>query len=443
MIFVERGLNRRWPSSDAPGRPSPPLDLRHRSVNRGLMLEMLAYAAWPREMARGGRGEALAGAAKALDIVIEAELGYARGDGGEYLFDPVEVEQFLDWSARAGFNPLWGNRQRLANLQVAAEDRSLGRSSGAPSQTTQARRFKISFQRVFDLGRFPAAANLRLRLPAPLRCGYHRDIVVTPVVPPSLGAEWVLSEGRLDIRLMTPTDPAVEIAVDMDILALLPGGRDFAGLDKLDDADVHLRAAEGFVRITPRIRSLALRLAGSRQPIEAVVAFWTYIAEEIRFGFVRYDEIIPGAAPDWVVDNRAGDCQLCVSLLVSLCRARDIPARVVTGHYLNRLAPTNHAWAEIWIDDLGWTPLDMHHLERDEPQSAIDSSWPEHFARRLDYRLAFQRLPLEFTGPMSVRFPVAWQMLHTSIEGGVAISYLDIADGSLIHQDRVRVEPVG
>ena len=175
----------------------------------------------------------------------------------------------------------------------------------------------------------------------------------------------------------------------------------------------------------------------------AVASFIGFLGQGFRYNLLRYDEVTTGAAPDWVLETGVYDCQLCAATLISLCRARGIPARLVTGHFLYELSPTNHNWAEIWIDGLGWRPYDVLHLDRDNPASGAGGDWTTDFATRGDFRLANQRLPLAFTGPMSVRIPSPWQVFQTAIAGGVAISWFDVATGGLLYRDEVVVERVG
>lgn len=62
----------------------------------------------------------------------------------------------------------------------------------------------------------------------------------------------------------------------------------------------------------------------------------------------------------------AGVCQDHAHLLISAARARGAPARYVVGYLmigdadepLHAATQETHAWAELWIDDLGWVGFD-------------------------------------------------------------------------------------
>lgn len=79
---------------------------------------------------------------------------------------------------------------------------------------------------------------------------------------------------------------------------------------------------------------------------------------------------------DFLFTTRQGFCEHFATAFVTLMRAADIPARVVTGYQggeLNELGEylvirqrNAHAWAEVWLEDDGWVRID--------PTAAIPSN---------------------------------------------------------------------
>lgn len=58
-----------------------------------------------------------------------------------------------------------------------------------------------------------------------------------------------------------------------------------------------------------------------------------------------------------------GVCQDHAHIFIATARAMGVPARYVSGHLFHRdradaLLPAAHAWAEAWVDDLGWVGFD-------------------------------------------------------------------------------------
>ena len=54
-----------------------------------------------------------------------------------------------------------------------------------------------------------------------------------------------------------------------------------------------------------------------------------------------------------------GDCTEYADLFVALCRAKDIPARVVNGYTVRFDSESpKHNWAEVYLQEYGWVPFD-------------------------------------------------------------------------------------
>ena len=412
-----------------PPRPKGPVDPRHRRFGETWILDQLAFIGWSRELADGQYDAVMRGAADMLDRAVAAGARFERSPEGARLFDPVEVDNHLSWLAASGEDQAWMDRVILTNNTIAAG----GRAAPAVAE----RDYNVTLRRAFDLSGFAPGAAIRLRAPQPLRCEYHDVVSITP--EPGR-VETTVSEGRLEARLPGGGDKGFRIGAEVKLRARAPGPDPDAGRLDEQQAQAHLRPSEGLIQVTPRVVDLAQHLAGDASPVEAVTNFIAFLSEGFRYNLLRYDEVTTTAAPDWVLEHRVHDCQLCAATLISLCRARGIPARLVTGHFLYELSPTNHNWAEIWIDGLGWRPYDVLHLDRDNPASGAGGAWVTDFAARGDFRLANQRLPLSFTGPMSVRIPSPWQVFQTAIPGGVAITYFDVATGAQIYRDEVVVK---
>jgi hypothetical protein len=100
--------------------------------------------------------------------------------------------------------------------------------------------------------------------------------------------------------------------------------------------------------------------------------------------------------------TQQGFCEHFASSFVFLMRSADIPARVVVGYqggeinaYENYLLVHQfdaHAWAEVWLDDVGWTRVD--------PTSAVA---PERIERGISYALA-NRHESDYSGLSALRF---------------------------------------
>lgn len=64
----------------------------------------------------------------------------------------------------------------------------------------------------------------------------------------------------------------------------------------------------------------------------------------------------------WALENGAGDCSEYSYLFVALCRAAGIPARIQAGFAFHRASETledGHMWAEYYLENYGWVPVDV------------------------------------------------------------------------------------
>jgi len=64
----------------------------------------------------------------------------------------------------------------------------------------------------------------------------------------------------------------------------------------------------------------------------------------------------------WALINGRGDCSEYSYLFVALCRACGIPARVQAGfvfHKTNEIMTDGHMWAEYYLENYGWVPVDL------------------------------------------------------------------------------------
>jgi hypothetical protein len=355
-------------------------------------------------------------------------------DSGERLFDPVEVVNHMKWAGHQGLNDFWINHFVATSRAFAGQTEPRSGASVLRPDSKAAVRFDLRLQRRFGLSGISPGQKLRLRLPVPLSQSSQK-VEVEPLVAADLSARIVRSEGRLDVQLAAPAEPEVEIAASIRLTTDGRSHDDAPGALPPDRASLYLRGNEGLIRITPRIKALARLVSGDRRDrLQMATAIFHYIIDEMMCGMVHYDQVDADAPGEWVLDKGWYDCQLGSALFVSMCRACGIPSRMLSGHMLYRLAPGFHYWAEAWIDGQGWMPFDF--LTWDLSKAGRDAAWRDFFAGNIDYRMVTQCFPVNFTGPMSVRFPASWHLLNAPCQSGMDITFTDL-DGRLIYRDRV------
>jgi transglutaminase-like putative cysteine protease len=117
--------------------------------------------------------------------------------------------------------------------------------------------------------------------------------------------------------------------------------------------------------IDPKVIELARQIAGvgdkNRQLIRIESTLRSQHAYSLTFN--------PQGEPlnDFILNNRAAHCQYFASAVVMMARAVGIPARFVSGFYAHERYGSDqmvvrsrdaHAWAECWIDGVGWLTVD-------------------------------------------------------------------------------------
>ncbi|MCK5428270.1 MAG: transglutaminase domain-containing protein [Anaerolineales bacterium] len=109
----------------------------------------------------------------------------------------------------------------------------------------------------------------------------------------------------------------------------------------------------------PQIINLAGELSkGKRSACDQIRAFYDYIGDNLVYSYNGNDWGAQAA-----LGEMGADCTEYASLMMALSRAAGIPARYIEGvNYIPKnahaLARTEHAWLEVYLPGIGWTPMD-------------------------------------------------------------------------------------
>lgn len=113
---------------------------------------------------------------------------------------------------------------------------------------------------------------------------------------------------------------------------------------------------------TEAIRDFAMALNDSGSRIDLLHRLNRGIHEALRFDTEATDAT---TAAGEALEHRHGVCQDFAHIFVACARVRGIPARYVSGHLFRRDGSVDqrasHAWAEAWVEDLGWIAFDPTH----------------------------------------------------------------------------------
>lgn len=135
--------------------------------------------------------------------------------------------------------------------------------------------------------------------------------------------------------------------------------------------DIEMYARDFGQRSTDRVRAFALEtVANAKTDYEKAMAIKQAVASRITYD-LQAPGVPAGSDPtDWVLfEGRRGYCDLFATAVVVMSRSAGLPARYVTGYYpalgvkdkdgrwvLHQSEA--HAWAEVYFEGIGWTPID-------------------------------------------------------------------------------------
>ncbi len=101
----------------------------------------------------------------------------------------------------------------------------------------------------------------------------------------------------------------------------------------------------------PYIQQIAINIDGNSRD-EIVDNIFNYVRKNIK-----YSRLTVGLPPSKALKNKEGKCGEYATAMVSICRAKGIPARIVTGN-IAREKDTRHTWVEVYFDKYGWVLYD-------------------------------------------------------------------------------------
>jgi transglutaminase-like putative cysteine protease len=163
-----------------------------------------------------------------------------------------------------------------------------------------------------------------------------------------------------------------------------------------DEAAVEIKEASGdYVQpylqlpaLPRRVVDLAERIAPrDLDPLQRADAIERFLRDNYSYS-LDVPPLPPGAdaVDTFLFEHRKGTCEHFASAYVVLCRLAGIPARIVVGYAAGEYNPFSglyevkrsdaHAWAEIYIDGLGWlTREPTQGFTLPDPRSGSGSLW--------------------------------------------------------------------
>lgn len=133
-----------------------------------------------------------------------------------------------------------------------------------------------------------------------------------------------------------------------------------------------------------KVRRLADSITVSGEnSFETVRKIYTWFTMNIPWAGAQEYSVMPNI-PEYVIQNRRGDCGMQTFLFMSMLRYKGIPVRWQSGWKVPPDAKNLHDWCEVYFEGPGWIPVDISYGF----QYSDDQKTREFFISGIDsYRL--------------------------------------------------------
>jgi transglutaminase-like putative cysteine protease len=230
-----------------------------------------------------------------------------------------------------------------------------------------ARQFEVRYAARFALP--DGARSIRIWMPYPESDAWQtvRNVVVRAPISYDIRHDPEYGNAIVYLESNSPTqrELAVDMTFDVERREVVNKPSDHAAAPSSDASPGLLdrfRKPDRLVPIDGRIAEVALEATRDQTtPIGKARAIYDYVTTRMRYdksgeGWGRGDAI-------WACDARRGNCTDFHSLLIGMARAVGIPAKFEIGLPLpagdiEGPIPGYHCWAELYLDGLGWVPVD-------------------------------------------------------------------------------------
>jgi len=107
------------------------------------------------------------------------------------------------------------------------------------------------------------------------------------------------------------------------------------------------------------IKTLTHKLtSGLENPFEKAKAIFYWIDQNIPWASALEYSIVE-CIPEYVLDNRHGDCGMKTLLFMSMARHAGIPCKWQSGWMLHPGEINLHDWCQVYYEGVGWVPVDQ------------------------------------------------------------------------------------
>lgn len=149
----------------------------------------------------------------------------------------------------------------------------------------------------------------------------------------------------------------IEVSIKAELFRYdLKTAKSKRGKNNIDNSELSafIRHEKNIEKNHAKIQDIAGAIGGQKEE-EIVKNIYDYVIDNMEY--IKQGRREWGAVK--ALQKGKGDCTEFSDLFVTLCRAKGIPARTVSGYTLRPYSISQkHNWAEVYLNDYGWVPFD-------------------------------------------------------------------------------------
>jgi len=274
----------------------------------------------------------------------------------------------------------------------------------------------------------PQKGIFRIWIPLPIITAAQTDVRITSIEP----AEFVMTAPSIDydIGLVYLEIPLENLKNDLRVSVNFEfthyEQRFIIDANNVGEYDKNSLLYQQYTRsyrnttYNDEIKKKAREIVGDeKNPYLAAKKIYDYIVKNISYNFMPHGMLDALQKPEsiFVHEKKWGDCGAQSAYFSALLRSIGIPARTTGGLQLVPTVEGDHFWAEVYLPNYGWIPVDVTIAESADWDSLItpeeNKKFKEYYFGNLDpYRFVIQKdidLPVNPVSQLPVFFTMAIQ----------------------------------
>jgi transglutaminase-like putative cysteine protease len=125
------------------------------------------------------------------------------------------------------------------------------------------------------------------------------------------------------------------------------------------DLNLYTRPRPPHLEFTNKMKELSRSIVGDeKNPYRIAQKLFAWVDTNITWASAREYSTFYNI-PDYVIENRHGDCGMQTLTFMTLCRINGIPAKWQSGWEFQPPDDSMHDWGEIYFEPYGWVPMDV------------------------------------------------------------------------------------